>query len=80
MIRKVEQAFFYPLDRNDLSNGLSSGDVICWEPHFGANDFGITKDKLVENPQLEVIKIFVPDEKVYALNNYPYEVIIVRVK
>lgn len=73
-------AEFYFLDKNDPANNLHAGDFLVWDTHFSPNDGDIPREKITENPRIEVLKIFTANEPILGNENYPYEIIMSRVK
>ena len=76
----MAEAMYYTLDKNDPSINLQSGDIIMWEAHFGPTEAMLAKEKLTENPNFEILKTFIPKERILVLHDRPYEIVIARVK
>lgn len=50
------------------------GSIIIWDGHFGPNECQIPLEKLKNDPNLVLIKSFIPSKPFTTLNNYPFEV------
>ena len=50
------------------------GSLVIWDGHFGPNECQIPLEKLMNHPDFELIKSFIPDKPFLAMNNYPFEV------
>lgn len=72
---------FYVLDNENPALNRISGEIIVWEAHHGPNDGNISKEKITENPDLEVLEIILPEHGEYrTFKGDLYEIIIARVK
>lgn len=75
-----QAAEFYVVDKVDPALGMQTGDFFVWDAHFGPNEGGISKEKITENDNIEVVKAFAPKDTFYVLGGYRYEIIMARVK
>lgn len=72
---------FHVLDNENPALNRISGEIIVWEAHHGPNDGNISKEKITENPDLEVLKIILPEHgEQRTFKGDLYEIIIARVK
>ncbi len=67
-------------NKNIPSKGLSPGDLIIWDAHFGPNEFRTTLASLMNDNQLELIKTHKPTEPKIVLGGYSYEIYVFRKK
>jgi hypothetical protein len=70
-----------PYDKNHFTDLWSFdfkyspiGSTIIWDGHFGPNECQIPLEKLKSDPNLVLIKSFIPSKPFTTLNNYPFEV------
>ncbi len=57
--------------REDL--GLHEKDLVVWDAHFGPNEGGIPVDRLLADPELELLRVMAPDERLEVLGGHPFE-------
>lgn len=65
-------------DKVQPSNSMNDGDIIIWDAHFGPNEGGIGLEKMMNDPHLQLIKSFIPDEKIQVLGGFDYGIYIFR--
>lgn len=70
----------YLLDKTDPVISLRPGDYIVWDAHFGPNDGQLSRERLVTNPRIRVLKTFMPADTIFAFGGQPYEIIVARVR
>ena len=69
----------WSLDREDLTNGLSEGDMIVWDGHFGPNEGGQPFDKIYNNPSIEFINAFYPEKRINVLGDNDFEIYFLKI-
>lgn len=67
-------------DRLQPSNTMDFGDILIWDAHFGPNEGRISYETVQNDPFLQKIKVFLPEEKITVLGGYEYEIHIYRKK
>ncbi|MCB9252799.1 MAG: hypothetical protein H6605_10055 [Flavobacteriales bacterium] len=50
------------------------GSILIWDGHFGPNECQIPLDKLMNNPDFELLRSFIPEEPFKTLNDYSFEI------
>ena len=58
--------------------GLDPGSIIQWDAHYGPNEGEMPLERLLENPDFEVLKIFEPEQAFTVLGGHEYQVILFR--
>jgi hypothetical protein len=61
-------------DKIQPSNSLEFGDILIWDAHFGPNEGGVSYETVENDPWLQKIKTFLPDDKITVLGGYNYEI------
>jgi len=56
--------------------GLSSGDLLVWDSHFGPNEGRTPLRGLLDHPGLRLVEAFTPRESMKVLGGYPFEVLL----
>lgn len=56
-----------------VQNRTRAGDLLVWDAHYGPNEGGMQLDDLLEDPALELVKVFVPGERTKVLGGLPLE-------
>jgi hypothetical protein len=56
--------------------GLSSGDLLVWDSHFGPNEGRTPLQALLDHPGLRLVEAFTPRESMKVLGGYPFEVML----
>jgi hypothetical protein len=54
--------------------GILDGGIMLWDAHFGPNEGRIPLNKLLENPNFKLIKLFSPKAPFAVLGGYNYEI------
>lgn len=67
---------FFPLDKGNPALNLKQGTYLMWESHFAPDDGMIPKEKITQNPSLDVLNIL----SLTQPNGKPYEIVLARVK
>lgn len=70
----------YAIDKENPALNLQQNDIIIWDSHFSPNDGGVSKEKIIQSPQLEIIKTFNSRDPNSRTNGNTYEIIISVVK
>jgi len=65
-------------DRIQPSNSMDFGDILIWDAHFGPNEGRVSFNTVENDPYLQKIKTFLPEEKITVLGGYEYEIHIYR--
>jgi hypothetical protein len=65
-------------DKIQPSNSMEFGDILIWDAHFGPNEGGVSYKTVENDPWLQKVKTFLPDEKITVLGGYNYEIHIYR--
>jgi ABC-type cobalt transport system substrate-binding protein len=66
----LHRIWFY----NDTKS-LPPGSILQWDAHFGANESKTPRDSLMMNPHLKLLNSIRPDEPMWTLGGYPYEIL-----
>ncbi|MEO8590297.1 MAG: glycosyltransferase family 87 protein [Flavobacteriales bacterium] len=69
---KVRPAFGHETKYPGL--GLGPSDLLVWDAHFGPNERGVPLDRVLTDPELELVKMMVPNEQLTVLGGHPFEV------
>ena len=59
-------------DKMQPSNSMGEGDILIWDAHFGPNEGGVVLDNLMNDPHLQLIKSFLPIERIKVLGGFDY--------
>lgn len=65
-------------DKTTPSKGLSTGDLIIWDAHFGPNEFRTPLVSMMNDKKLELIQTFKPAKPKVVLGGYDYEIYVFR--
>lgn len=65
-------------DKMQPSNSMNSGDVLVWDAHFGPNEGGVRLENVMNDPHLQLIKSFIPEERITVLGGFDYGIYIFR--
>jgi hypothetical protein len=65
-------------DKMQPSNSMNDGDVLIWDAHFGPNEGGVGLENVMNDPHLQLIKSFIPDERITVLGGFDYGIYIFR--
>jgi len=65
-------------DKMQPSNSMKFGDVLIWDAHFGPNEGRVSPDAVKNDKNLQLIKTFLPVEKIKVLGGYDYEISIYK--
>ena len=63
-------------DVENPGTGLDIGSVIIWDAHFSPNEGGLTKEVLLNDTNLILIKEFKPIEYFTTYGNRAFEVLL----
>lgn len=55
---------------------FDDNDVIVWDAQFGPNEGRMPREKLLQSPHLELVKVFKPDTPFTVLGGHEYEILI----
>ncbi|PIF06033.1 MAG: hypothetical protein CSA36_03650 [Draconibacterium sp.] len=66
-------------NNNKLQENLADSTIFIWDAHFSANEGRMPYEKIIKNPNVEVIKVFAPEKPFIASADNHYHVIIFRV-
>jgi ABC-type cobalt transport system substrate-binding protein len=63
-------------DKMRPSNSMNYDDILIWDAHFGPNEGRTSLASLQNDPSLQLLKTFLPVEKIKVLGGYDYGVYI----
>jgi hypothetical protein len=72
------KSVWYYGNKTNPSNAMNFGDVLIWDAHFGPNEGGVPYDLVENDPWLNKIKTFLPEERIIVLGGYEYEIHVYR--
>ncbi len=64
----------WALEPQHPESGMSSGNVLLWDAHFGPNEGGVKLERLVNNSSFKLINKFVPEKEFTVLGGNNFEV------
>ena len=53
---------------------IPDGTIVIWDAHFGPNECGIPLEKLMSDPNFDLLKSFYPRERFTTLGGFPFSV------
>lgn len=65
-------------DKLQPSNAMNDGDILIWDAHFGPNEGGVRPENVMNDPHLQLLKSFIPDERITVLGGFDYGIYIFR--
>ncbi len=69
----------YGFSNNDTpAEGLPDSTLFIWDAHFSANEGRLAYEKIMENPNFELINYFEPEASFKVLGNNDYRILIFR--
>ena len=65
-------------DKVRPSSSMEINDLLVWDAHFGPNEAGVSLDRLMEDPFLQLENSILPSESFKVLGGYDYGIFIFR--
>jgi len=65
-------------DNNIPENGLPDSTIFIWDAHFSANEGQLPLEKIMNNPNFEVVQLFEPLVPFKVLGNNDYRILVFR--
>jgi hypothetical protein len=68
----------WSMDETQPSNSMQSGEIIVWDTHYGPNEGKICMPCALEDPQLNLIKEFRPEEPIIIFGDREYAIYVLE--
>ncbi len=63
-------------DPLDPAKDVPAGSIVQWDAHYGPNEGRLSLEKLLDNPEYTLLKVFKPPQPLKALGSHEYAVYI----
>ncbi len=63
-------------DPSDPGKGISAGSIVEWDTHYGPNEGRLPLEKLMNNPDFSLLKVFKPEHPIQVLGGNEYAIYI----
>lgn len=64
----------YPHIKKAGIGNVPNGAIVFWDAHFGPNECGIPLDKIMNDPNFDLLKTFYPKERFTTLGGFPFTI------
>ncbi len=63
-------------NREQPETGIEPGSLVQWDAHYGPNEGGMPLERLMDNDNFKVVRVFKPVYPFIVLGGYEYEVVL----
>ena len=61
-------------DPEDPGKDIPAGSLVEWDAHYGPNEGRLPLDRLMNNPDFSLVKVFKPEHTIQVMGGYEYAI------